>query len=940
MASLFHQPKSLSHAPGRAFVRRACLLVTCAALTVLCGACQPDVPESSIRTAGADASSAQDASNRGSIDATQASWDGWPTDGLPPVVTLSTQPPTTTTQATVLVSGSVKDDSGVAAATLQVGANVAVPLHFDPQTGAFSVAALLPYGAHTLTVRAWDIGGKTAHATAQITRTGAPVDQTPPKLTVAGPKAGFVVSGNTVWAVGQASDDIAVTDVTIQVGAAPPVRAETSDFFGHWQLAAAIGGGGEVVVTVRAFDAAGHVTTITLNGETTLQVDTVPPTLALTSPLDNAATDAGGVLLQGTAFDDSGIAAVQVRVGAGPFLPVQSSDGFKSFSLPLTLQPGPNAVKVRARDGSGLVTTQVLTVQETSGTHWSSPITVPLRLQPKQSAPSTFELDRAGLIALLPPEKAAQITAVKMSVDKLIAATLTQIRNACGAGWSKPNNLASQCPKGWGQQEINLWRLVTMTPANVNVKGTSIEGMADIAKTLSQWGLMDSFSEILAAALNISTTSLIVTASAVADSMVANVVGSHPNATPAGEIIVTLEDCLSDLKSLAKRYGPSGSHPGFLDAKTPPYGKILTDEFVMKMVATSNLHWHDALQLGQGKGYLALVRDTKGPTFDDVLEFDFLSEKTYTIDGIALAATVDLAFRVQESSQWIDVGSSMHPLPRGNSLGWSLPKWTLEYALIDASYRGYKDHRSGCDYCSGQKQGALLWEVPVLGLDEAELVVGRQGYSKSGSKPENFAKISPNPAGWLRIWTLFGLGKPPKPQYVWDMLLGVSQRRLLDGGVAQGQGSVRFVLKDVPIGLSAQELKDALAPSLQSQRAKLAKVLMGDWQSKQPIDVFLSQGIQGKTWLMFVAGSDPLPAGSANHPKRGFFSDAKLTKKLSSATDQGSGDAVHEKLPWPVAVQTVYCSDLTGSTHRLRLDPQPDGTLWVTMRKWIGTEAP
>ena len=67
---------------------------------------------------------------------------------------------------------------------------------------------------------------------------------------------------------------------------------------------------------------------------------------------------------------------------------------------------------------------------------------------------------------------------------------------------------------------------------------------------------MDSFSEILAAALNISTTSLIVTASAVADSMVANVVGSHPNATPTGEIIVTLEDCLSDLKSLAKRYGP------------------------------------------------------------------------------------------------------------------------------------------------------------------------------------------------------------------------------------------------------------------------------------------------------------------------------------------------------------------------------------------------
>ncbi|MCO4760215.1 MAG: hypothetical protein KC502_01845 [Myxococcales bacterium] len=913
-------------------------ILLAAVLTLVCG-CQPDIPAVSGRTSAPDATAVVDGA---SVDTSGASagWDGWPGDDTPPTIELSTVPATSTTAASIVVQGKVSDDTGLAAATLQVGVNVPVPLHFDPTTGAFSQTVLLPHGAHTLSVKAWDIGGKHATAQAKIARTGAPTDKEAPKLTVAAPKKGFVVTGNTVWVVGKASDDVAVTDVTVQVGSAQPVRAETSDFFGHYQLAAAIGAGGQVQVTVRAFDAAGNSTQVIVKGETTLQVDTVPPSLEISTPTDGFKTDVGAVMLNGKASDDSGIKAVQVRVGAGPYLAAASSDGFKTFSLPLVLKVGPNTIKVRALDGAGLVTTRSIVVHETSGQSWSAPITVPLRLQPKQTASSTFELDRAGLTALLPPDKAAKIVALKMSVAKLIAATLNKIRNACGSGWQKPNNLSKYCPKGWGQAEINLWRLVTMTPSNVNVKGTSIEGMSDIAKTLSQWGLMDSFSEILAITLGIAETDLIVNAQAVADSMIANVIGSHPNATKTGEITVTLEDCLTDLKTLTKRYGPAGLHPGFLDPSAPPVGVMLTPEFTMKMVATSNLHWHDALQLGKGKGYLALVRDVIGPTYNDVLEFNFLSSKTYQIDGLALNPTVDLAFSVQESNQWIDIGTSMHPIPKGNSKAWNLQPWTLEHALIDASYRGYKNRRAGCDMCKGKSSGALLWEVPIIGLDEAELVVGRQGYSKGGWSPENFSKISPNPAGWLRIWTLFGLGKPPKPQYVWDMLLGVSQRRLLDGGVAQGKGSVRFVLKDVPVGITAQELKDALAPSLESQKGKLANVLMGDWQSKQPVDVFLAKGSQGKRWLMFVSGDDPLPKGSANHPKRGFFADAKLTKKLSASSSQGSGDAVHEKLPWPATPKTVYCSDVQGKVHRLRLDPQPDGTLWVTMRKWIGAGAP
>ncbi len=926
------RPSQRRTAPRSALTRRATVCVLAGALLLL--GCQPDIPAISGRSAPPDAGPS-DLSSGVSNDGA-ASWDAWPGDDNAPVVTLTGEASGVQGPAFV-VQGSLSDDTGVAAATIQVGANVPRPLLWTPETGAFAEQLLLPYGAHTVVVRAWDIGGRVGQAQVKLERAGTPSDQTPPKLTVVAPKPSFQVSGNTVFVSGTASDDVAVAKVTVQVGGGAEVLAETHDHFAHWQLTAAIGGGGAVSVVVRATDVSGKVSTQTIAGATTLQVDTVPPGLTIATPADGAQTDTGTLLLSGSAKDESGIAAVQVRVGQGPYLSAETQDGFATFQLPLVLVPGKNVVKVRARDGAGLVTTKILTLQETSGAQWSPPVTVPLRIQPKQTAPSTFEIDRKGLGELLPPSKAKQIVALQMSVDKLIAATLNQIRNACGSGWHKPNNLAKSCPKAWGQPELNLWRLVTMTPANVNVKGTSIEGMADIAKTLSQWGLMDSFSTILAAGLGIAETGLIVGEKAVAESMVANVVGSHPNATPKGEIMVTLEDCLTDLKTLAQRYGPAGTHPGFLDPASPPKSEVLTSGFVMKLVAKSNLHWHDGLRLGHGKSYVALLRDTTGPTFNDVLEFNFLSSKTFTIEGLAQEPKVDLAFRVLESSQWIDVGSSMHPLPKGNSKGWTLPPWTLERALIDGAYRHYKDHRAGCDLCKGSKQGALLWEVPVLGIDEAELVVGRQGYSKGGG-PENFSKINPNPAGWLRIWTLFGLGSPPKPQYVWDMILGVSQRRLLDGGVKQGQGSVRFELTQVPVGLNADELAAALAPSMHAQRQKLAALLMGDWQSKSPLDIFLAEGAGGGRWLMFVAPTDPLPKSSLGHPKRGFFSDVGLTQKLSSTASQGSGDTIHEKIPWPKAntVTTVYVADVQGTPHRLQLSPLPDGTLWVTMRKWVG----
>ena len=931
---------------------RSCADGLVVALALLAVACvQPDVPvvgpivpvqaDGGGEAGGpADAATAPDAGVPADIAAARYPFD----DKAPGVILLQPAAALTTAAAAIEVHGLASDDTAIAAVTLQVGPNLPHPLSWAAADGAFAGMAKLASGPNTLVVRATDPGGNVGQTSVVITRQGGGADQSAPTLQVDVPTPGFQVAGDSVWVGGRAGDDVAVQSVTVQVGNGTPVLAQTSDFFDHWLLEASFASGGAQVVTVIASDAAGKQTKVVVKGGTTLVFDTQAPDLSISSPQPGAQTTDDEVLISGTAADASGLLAVDVRVGTGPYQPTSTSDGWAHWQATVPLWPGDNVVRVRARDAVGLVSTRDVLVQNTSGQHWSDPVALMLKWQAPTWPQISFTLDRDGVQQLFPPDKAAQIVMLKLAVEPLIGATFNKIRYACGNGWNKPNNLAKSCPKEWGQAEINLWRLVTMTPANVNVAGTSIEGMMEMGSTLASWGLMDDFVDVLAAALGIGKYSLIVGDKAVAEAMVADVMATHPNALADGRIPVTLHDSLTDLKSMGAKFDAAGKHPGFLDKNNPPYAKVLTDDFEMTLAAISNLAWHDGVRLSgaalaASKSYIALVVDETGPTFDDVLEFDFYDAKKFQIKGLAAKPVTDITMKVTEHGGWAKVGTSRYPLPKGNGAAWSLDPWLLEYTLADAAWRFYKNHRVGCDYCKGKSSGALLYEVPVIGLDEAEIVVGRQGYRKGSSgAPENFATLSPNPPGWMRVWTLFGLGSPPKPQYVWDMILDVSQRRLLDGGVAQGKGNARFSLKGVPVGITAASMKAALIPSLQSQKAKLSTLLMGKAAQSAPLDFWLGKGADGELRLYFVAAGDPVPAANNKHSKRGFFSDPELLNKVSNSKDGGSGDAVHEKLAVGDGAKTVYCTDSAGDVFRLGITGAVGDQVQVVLRRRLGVK--
>jgi hypothetical protein len=936
--------------PKHAPTKRAFSAMALSCTAVLVAACQPAVPVTGSIFAPHTADSSAPTNDISTTDTPLTSNVGptWPADPNPPTVTITNPPDNAQIGASHLeLKGVVKDDTGIAAVTVAVGFNIPIPLQ-TAADGSFSQQLALNPGTQKIVVAAHDISGNVGKAEVTVTRDIVNEDTAPPTLNIAKPTTGFTVFGDSVRVEGTATDDTGVAEVRVKLGNGGLQLAQTQNAFATFWLDAQVTDGGAQEVTVIARDVLGKVTQKIIIGSSEKIFDASPPTLSITSPANNFSTTSPTVTVIGTAHDGSGVVAVDVKVGSGPYQPVTNTSklpapAFSAWMKTAKLLPGVNIIKVRARDATGLVSSAQVTVNETSGTLWSPPQTIALKWLPASKPELVFSLDRVGLGQLFTPDKAAQIVMMKLDVSKLVRATFAQIRNACGLGWQKPNKLESSCPKAWGQPERNLWRLITMTPANANVTGTSIASMAGIAKGLSQYGLLDSFHKILAAALGIGTESLIVGEKAVAESLIANLIATHPNALPDGRLPITLQDALSDLKTVGARFDAKGAHPGFLDAKSPPHSVLMTKDFKITMTATSNLAWHDGVAL-QGKSptksYIALVHDTLGPTFDDVLEFEFLKPGKFAVTGLAANPTTAMTMRVEEAPGWAKTGTSINPLPKGNGGAWQVKPWLLERVLVDASYRQYKSLRRGCDYCKSKKSGALLYES-LFGLDVAEIVVGRQGYRKSGSGgPSHFSAINPNPAGWMRTWTLLGLGSPPPPQYVWDMVTEVSQRRLLDGGVKQGQGHVRFSLPSVPVGITSDGIKKALVPQMHAQKSKLSALLMGSQGTNAALEFWLAKGADKENRLYFVAPTDPVPAATNKHAKRGFFANTKLSNKLSSTASGGSGDTVHEKLSVGDAPKTVYCQNSAGVLHQIRIEESVGDEVVLVARRWIGGGAP
>ncbi|MCA9661302.1 MAG: hypothetical protein KC486_23385 [Myxococcales bacterium] len=556
-----------------------------------------------------------------------------------------------------------------------------------------------------------------------------------------------------------------------------------------------------------------------------------------------------------------------------------------------------------------------------------------LRLNDSPVPPLSLEMDREQVTELF-GDTAKDILLVEVDSTPLLVNSLNEIKAACGDAWKiddpDPKHDCGLTPLGqtfkgadntWKTSaEYSLVRILTMTPANSKVAGTSIAGMQEMADFLNIGG---GFSQILSESLGLPRTEEFIDTENMAKAIQDDLLATHPAIGGDGKTLpVTLYDALTDLGSLAEKFGPMGDHPGLLDPNYETKSVVLSDEFAMTVSAESNMKLLDGVDLSVGKGYMSTIVDNIGPTYEDELEFDFEDPDKFQISGVVENPTVDMRFAVYEHNGFVDScagdDACQANLPENidqvkqqwPGSAWALDPWLLEHLVV-----------RGARYRFGDR----IWDKCYL-LCAAHIHIG----------PD--ADYPNNPSGWSVYDVLFDLGNPPKDQYLWELINEVAQVALHTppyGDIPEGQGDVAFTLSDIPIGVSGSAISEAARPYLQEQAAKLSDLILGDyWKNNDAVDFYYRRGANNVPYVFFVNDKDLPPGTAYNYSKPGFFDCPELSDgcKVSTLTIDGAGDTSHEKFHLPQGETTLYLADDTGQVYRARFNVPSLDDAEITVR--------
>jgi hypothetical protein len=625
--------------------------------------------------------------------------------------------------------------------------------------------------------------------------------------------------------------------------------------------------------------------------------DLLPPTVAIDHADAAIDTDADAVTLTGSAGDEHGLAALRLESSSGGALAL---DLTSPWSGKVQLEPGDNTFTAVARDLAGNeARASVQVVRDRS---------LLLRAQNAGAGATEIALDRAGFETLISnPADQQGIELVRLPLRPSILRALDAIRDPVAGGVDTT---------AWGAAEWNLWKLINMTPDTADLRGTSVEKLLALADAI---GIPKA--RVLADSFAIGVTTPVVRLEVLADVLIEQLISTHPNMHDASGAVftdengdvalpVTAYDALRDLTTLAPRFGPSGSHPGFLTGTSS--SQVFEPGFLITLPVRSNLTQYDGVSAGgsatlpgAAKDYIFLLKG------DKVLELDFLSDR-FSAVGFVDEPTIDLTFLITEhatpgcTNQPCTLAGTTPqtgtgaPLYRGNSPVWTeVPPWQGENIVAEVAYRGFRDT------FAPSYQNDLSYDAGSI-MDAATLHWDR---------------------GWISVVTKAGLGDPPPPLYAWDLLSEVAQVRLHDGGIAEGAAATRFTLNKLPIGLTADQLIAKIRPSLQARQAQLSAALIGTrGLATSGVDLFLVRDAQsGTNQLVFRGPSDGADASSGPPPypytRPGFFADAALSQAVDQvgavpgAVDSaarhyvavsGPGQALYFKAPDAQGVERVY----------------------------------
>lgn len=483
------------------------------------------------------------------------------------------------------------------------------------------------------------------------------------------------------------------------------------------------------------------------------------------------------------------------------------------------------------------------------------------------------------------------------------------------------------------QASQNLWKLLHMTPESTDFSGTSLSGLLAIGGAV---GLSPSI--ILADLMGVGPNEQLLSTSVVAQAFLDNVVGTHPNAKwrrgpinaahPDGRypvaprsIPVSLADVVENFEGLPDRYGPAEPdpanpdapvHPGFVAAASPIAAAL--EDFQMTVKVNLNALPYKGVDATAAS--LASVNSTASQIEG---MFDFSADDWLEIKGISSELSIgELTMNIHENPAFLAPGTSKEPKPTGSSPAWSAPPWEFEHLLASAGMRA-----------------------------AAEIVPHCSSYGPEGSAESSFEAVGIciDSDGWTTISIDKSVvldGPAPVPSYFWDILMEVAQVRLHDGGLAEGQGSVELTVRDIPTGVSSEELLASIRENIEADPAALTGVAekLNDNTAGDADFYYYQPGPLGAggDYLYFVApgdlrkDADGEPVRPYAYERPGFFADEELTQKVSTA-EEIDGDNAHEKVKITRGM-TLYIEDDDGRRYAVIVGDKPSAhRIALTLRR-------
>ncbi len=259
---------------------------------------------------------------------------GWSVDTQPPVLTLSALANNAyTNNPTLNIAGTAADNTAVQSVTIN---NADIVVNAD---GAFSHVITLATGTNTLTTIAFDTAGNTAIDMRTII-----LDQTAPAITITGPMDNSVTNDMMTVVTGTV-DKPAKVVIAVNNNAPVPATMTGTAFSSEVALAYGLN-----TIRVSATDRAGN----TGSAKRTLIFDNASPTLSVTNPAQDIATNLSSLLLSGIVADLTGI-TVTVACDGTTYTPAVTDGAFRQqidFTTEKTY-----IIAVTAADSAGNITT-------------------------------------------------------------------------------------------------------------------------------------------------------------------------------------------------------------------------------------------------------------------------------------------------------------------------------------------------------------------------------------------------------------------------------------------------------------------------------------------------------------------------------------------------------------------------------------------------------